>query len=252
VGILPYLDESGLYNRIDMNTPNHGWAVTNATNAAAGNSIRLEMMLCPSSPLAELEQVAPSRDHTMPSYVGIAGSTSGGVFTETRTNPCCVNDANAGVIAAGGVLVPNAAIRMADVSDGTSNTMCVGEISAYSFDATGAKKVISGGYKNGWLTGTSAAGTPPNYRNSSNAALPPPPCWNLTTIRYAPGTRTYNLPGIRDVRGANNPLLSQHVGAVHVLLTDGSVTLLTENIEMLTLRRLATRDDGEVVDAFAF
>lgn len=252
VGILPYLDEQSLYNKVDMDSPNHGWAVTSPANANVGSSIRIQVMLCPSSPLNELDQVSPGNNHTMPSYVGIAGSTSGLGLSETRTNLCCVNDGNAGVIAAGGVLIPNAAVSIAAVTDGTSTTMCVSEISDWSIDNIGVRKVISGGYKNGWLTGTNAAGTPPNYRNAINAAQPPPPCWNLTTIRYAPGTRTYNLPGIRDVRGANNPLLSAHVGAVHVLFTDGSVVLISENIEMSTLRRLATRDDGQAVDAFAY
>ena len=39
-------------------------------------------------------------------------------------------------------------------------------------------------------------------------------------------------------------------GGVHGLLGDGSVRFLSENIDMLTLRRLATRDDGQPLGEF--
>jgi prepilin-type processing-associated H-X9-DG protein len=47
--------------------------------------------------------------------------------------------------------------------------------------------------------------------------------------------------------GANVPLVSNHSGGVNVLFGDGSVHFLTDNIPLVTLARLATRDDGGVV-----
>jgi hypothetical protein len=55
---------------------------------------------------------------------------------------------------------------------------------------------------------------------------------------------------VGDNYGSNNPLNSAHTGGVHALLTDGSVRFLGDNIDMLTLRRLMTRADGQVVGEF--
>ncbi len=51
-------------------------------------------------------------------------------------------------------------------------------------------------------------------------------------------------------QGANNPLNSMHTGGVQILLTDGAVRFLSENIDLETLKRLATRDDGQVIGEF--
>jgi prepilin-type processing-associated H-X9-DG protein len=68
--------------------------------------------------------------------------------------------------------------------------------------------------------------------------------FNLTTIMYQPGTNNYNLPGIDDNHGPNNPLLSAHSGTTNVLAADGSARSMSNNIDLVTLMRIATRDDG--------
>jgi prepilin-type processing-associated H-X9-DG protein len=47
--------------------------------------------------------------------------------------------------------------------------------------------------------------------------------------------------------GANVPLVSPHSGGVNALFGDGSVRFLSDGLDILTLARLATRDDGGVV-----
>ena len=49
---------------------------------------------------------------------------------------------------------------------------------------------------------------------------------------------------------ANTVINSFHQGGVHVLMTDGAVRFISENIEMDTLRELCVRDDGKVVGDF--
>ena len=72
--------------------------------------------------------------------------------------------------------------------------------------------------------------------------------FNLTTIRYQiNNAKTFNLPGVNDNKGNNNPLLSAHPGGVMVGLLDGSVRFASAQTDMLTLLRLATRDDGGVI-----
>jgi prepilin-type processing-associated H-X9-DG protein len=131
------------------------------------------------------------------------------------------------------------------MSDGLSNTIAVGEASNYAIDSAGNRKDIDGSFPVGWITGTTASGTPPNYNPGFS-----PTCWNITTIRYAPNSRDYNRPGIRDNHGPNNPLMSAHSGGVHCLLADGSVRFVNETIDVMNLKRLARRDDGRNVDEF--
>jgi prepilin-type processing-associated H-X9-DG protein len=170
--------------------------------------------------------------------VGIAGATSHDGFPETRVNGCCLPESQ-GEISAGGVLVPNRPIRLRQVTDGTSTTLALGECSDYLFNSQGIARRIDAGFAYGWMTGTSATGTPPNYQ-----PVPGQASWNLTTIRYQPNTRDFSLPGIDDNGGANNPLVSPHAGGANAFLLDGSVRFILEEIDLLLWKRMATRDDG--------
>jgi hypothetical protein len=78
--------------------------------------------------------------------------------------------------------------------------------------------------------------------------------FNMTTVRYPPNAPAINgnvaWPGIGDNFGINNPLNSAHTGGIHGLLADGSVRFVGNNIDLATLRRLCTRDDGGVLGEF--
>jgi prepilin-type N-terminal cleavage/methylation domain-containing protein len=239
VAIMPYLEQSALYQSLDQSGAYNGWPLMHPGNAMAVNSVLIPSLTCPSSVLEPLYPVG-SAMVLMPSYVGLAGAANDAQFPEPRVSTCCLPVLN-GQISAGGVLVPNAHVRGEQIIDGRSNCLVVGECSDYAIDATGYVHRIDGGFPNGWLTGTSVAGTPPQY-----AAGIPSPSWNITTIRYAPNMRDYTQPGIRDDRGANNPLLSSHSGGVEGLILDGSVRLLSTDMDVISLKRLATRDDGGV------
>ncbi|MCA8988533.1 MAG: DUF1559 domain-containing protein, partial [Planctomycetaceae bacterium] len=125
----------------------------------------------------------------------------------------------------------------AEAVDGTSNILVVGECSDFAFASDGSPRNISGSYPHGWMMGT--------YHDANRRRE-----FNLTTIRYAPNTRTYELPGVADNHGANNPLMSAHKGGVQGVLLDGSVRFLSENVDLTTLKRLATRDDRQVLGEF--
>jgi type II secretory pathway pseudopilin PulG len=252
VGLLPYLEQGTLYSRIDMegrSGANIGFALLNATNSSAINNIVIEAMRCPSSPLP---MFPPSGAPVMlPHYVGISGASSNdGVnaddFPESRVTTCCI--LSTGQIAGGGVLVPNLAIRLSQITDGSSNVVIVGEVSDFAVDRNGGPQRIDGGFPYGWIMGTNAVGSPPAYKGSYGV----PMSYNLKTIRFAPGTRTFELPGMADLSftGPNSALLSPHVGMTQILLADGSCRVLSNNISLVTLKRLATRDDGNPTGEF--
>ncbi len=254
VGLLPYFEQQNVYDEFDMHGPHNGFPTLpppfGSNNGVVTDDLVLSMLRCPSSPLPETHTngFAPPTEQMQASYVGISGATSHGGFPANRVQTCCL-PFNDGEISADGVLVPNAVVRIRSITDGTTNVLVVGEASHYATDSAGDKQHVDGSFPNSWITGTSGIGTPPNYVNEFGAFVPPPPSYNLTTIRYSPND-SYDQPGIRDDHGSNNPLTSAHTGGVLVLLADGSARFINENTDLLTLKTLAARDDGQPVGDF--
>jgi prepilin-type N-terminal cleavage/methylation domain-containing protein len=237
VELLPFLEESALFDRLERNVENSGNPVLLPNNGRAVDRVMLDFMLCPSSPLPPFWQTG-TVETLMPSYVGISGATNHDGFPETRVEPCCVTN-NGGQISAGGVLVPNRRILLREVSDGQTQTVVVGECSDYSYAGNGRTYRIDGGFNFGWLIGTFMTGTPPKYATMV-AGRP----FNLTTVRYPPNQSGYGQPGVLEVYGINNPLTSAHPGGVQTLRLDGSVHFVEDQVSVRVLKLLATRDDG--------
>ncbi|MGL4550720.1 MAG: DUF1559 domain-containing protein, partial [Gemmataceae bacterium] len=161
-----------------------------------------------------------------------------------RQKACCSQSGTAtGVISSGGILTPVRPRRIADCLDGTSNTMIVGEVSSYGRDLVGTPLAINGFL--GWQAGSLSNVAVEDWPTASGLFHR---VLNLTTVQYPPNSnRSIANPGVSPNMGSNNPLLSDHPGGVQVLLADGSVRFMSQNIDLLTLRLLATRDDGQVI-----
>lgn len=236
VEILSGLEQPAVYAKFDRHGAGNGYALAHSKNGRLVDGLVIPSLWCPTSSLEPLLGVGQFR-LMMPSYVGISGAVSlSESFVEPRVNVCCSPTMD-GKISGGGVLIANVPVRLTEVTDGTSFTMAAGEASDSAIHDSGVHFRIDGGHRPGWIMGTSGKGTPPNFHDGV-------PTWNLTTIRYAPNTRQYLLPGIETDHGANNPLLSAHVGGINALMVDGSVELISDQIDVLLLSRLGTRDDG--------
>ncbi|MBT5019216.1 DUF1559 domain-containing protein [Planctomicrobium sp.] len=259
VGILPYTDQGPLYNQMSFVSAHPGWVDSASAggiqngNAASGKVFNF--MVCPSSPMDPIRGDRTGRNPaggnfmlTLPMYFGISGATNGNGFTNksSEIQPCCGccggNAAN-GEISSGGVLLMNETTKISKIKDGTTNTIIVGEASNFvsnnggvpDRDVRGVHGFTMGSNQNGAVVG----GTGRTQR-----------AFNLTTIRYAPNASDTALPGVHDNFGSNNGLFSSHVGGAQVLMGDGTVRFLSENLDMSTLRRLASRADGQVVGEF--
>lgn len=265
-GLLPYMEEIQVYEQLTFDGGHPGWTGSNApstgktVNRDAINGHILKTLICPSSPMdPTIQDGNGGARQTNPSYVGISGGvdedrtsaanppaigstadTDG--FRELRQRNganCCGGDAwDGGYFAAGGMLVANHAVKIRDITDGPSNVIIIGETSDWLFDANGNRQDIRGGSPHGWLMGTDGGGRITGWNGPASRRF------NLTSVRYPPNTRDYALPGIGRNHSPNNPLVSAHPGGVHALYCDGRVEFVSETIDLVTLKGLATRDDG--------
>ena len=250
VGHMAFMENMPIYQRFDMISSNNGWTYTDMNNGRAADGQRISYMVCPSTPVTTQGDPGtnggPALSITLPTYAGIAGGAPNPpLFFEPRSRngaACCTGSKTwTGVFSWGGLLTANEWHNIKDATDGTTNVLMVGETSDWAWDlsnpATGPQqKYIIPGYPHGWMMGVGSGGVSVNYWGERQ--------FNLTTILYQPGTNNYNLPGIDDNHGPNNPLISAHPGVTNVLAADGSARTMANSIDMVTLLRLATRDDG--------
>jgi len=260
--ILPYVDQSPLYNQLTFSGSHHGWTLSSAAggsdpnagdrNGTALNGIRLNFALCPSSSLDPIRDAGGGKRITNAQYMGIMGATDGNGFTNPANRKanccgCCGGQQATAQISSGGVLVPLDAKGIKDINDGTTNVIMVGEHSNFIRNAAGQPVQVNGihGILMGSPNLTRIEGAPGGMFERQ---------FNLTTVRYPPNApaidNNVNWPGIGDNFGMNNPLNSTHTGGIHVLLGDGSVKFISDNINMQTLRWLCTRDDSNAVGDF--
>src|SRR5262249_49890805 len=147
----------------------------------------------------------------------------------------------------------NSSVRMDQITDGTSNTIMVGEQSNHLRDANGGIVLgatyggptgvaITSAGPDGWIQGCRL---PPNANNGSNDSG-----YNVNTIRYNINQRGLNgQPGCSDNVGNNIPLSSMHAGGVNLLFADGSVRFWPDSTPLQTLSWAACRNDGQVYTA---
>jgi len=267
IRILPFVDQAPVYNQYNFSGAHHGWTYGSAAgdpngdaNGAVLANTTLSFVICPSSPLRPKRDAgtAPgtvAKNIPNAQYMGVMGATDGNTFTNPAGRKanccgCCDGQTNAGQITAGGSFGPVVAYGVKDMTDGTSNVMMVGEASNFGRDGSGNPLQWNGTH--GIMMGG------PNLTLIEQC----PGCmfdrqFNLTTVRYAPNAPAYfdgsganPWPGVGDNFGVNNPLSSAHTGGIHALLADGGVRFISNNVDMLTLRRLCSRDDGSPLGEF--
>ncbi len=241
VGLLPFFEQGSLANQITtegthtgtLASSNGGTNTGYVVNAPLVDGLAISIMLCASSPVPAVRSSGYDHTITCPQYTGISGAAGGGEgFVNVAGREW--TGYQSGLVSVGGMLVPLRAIRIGEVTDGTSNTIMVGEQSDFGKDAMGTPVIINN--HQGFMCGINEERLPIAGRT-----------FNVTTIRYALNSANTSLVGVRNNDGVNNGLFSPHVGGVQVLLADGSVRFLGENADLLAVKRLATRDDGAVI-----
>jgi len=263
---LPFMDHAPTYNLY-----NFSLSAFDPANLVAVQT-KIPGAVCPSTPRA-----SNSLTYTIPSALtgglitaNITMNDGGAIdyVATTRVRPAFLNIvlnttgsvdldgwARGGIVsqipALPGMTSPNGG-KMRDISDGLSNTILLGElanrnslfrkgnrligiVAASPADEAFVASIAGGGawadpFNGVWeLTGRAADGT----GNRGPCAIN---CSNARSF----GSLTQNAGG----------LYSWHTGGTHVLLGDGSVRFLSENISGVTFAALISRGNGEVLGEF--
>ncbi|WP_237228800.1 DUF1559 domain-containing protein [Rubinisphaera sp. JC750] len=222
VHILPFLEQNNLY---DQYTFDNEYYVESSPNWSAGAQ-EISVYLCPSDDQGfELVSCCSNRTNGN-CTIGTAGDSCdlqdfgitnmAGVADSNQRR--CSSSANRMGTEKNGVLFSLSDTRFRDVTDGTSNTLLVGE-------------VLGGG--------------PGSHQgffwNHSNLVDTSDGINGFNTRHGTAPTAAWRLEGA---------LSSQHPGGCHMLLCDASVQFLSENIDAGTLAALTTRGESEVVGEF--
>lgn len=221
--ILPQIDQGNGYKLYDFNQPNNS-----AYNQAVTGQV-IPAFLCPSSPLRRAVPQCDADNGRAPgNYAVNIGSLDYNQywsFTPGASRPS-LNGAIVYTDSGTGKT------RFRDFTDGTTNTLMVGE-TAYNLPEYT--------FRSGDCMGQS--------RYSFTYWSVPFPGSTACTTEYAFNPRDIAGDGVFDPNWPRS-FRSDHIGGVQFTLSDGSVRFISENINAGTLDALATRNGGEVVGEF--
>lgn len=214
---LPYFEQTSVYNTIDFSQTDCAvfLIAQQATGRSDAASVLLPILTCPSDPLGGTQLLSgpngpsPNTYDTgklYPSnYIGVAGSKESAAWCPY-----------AGIADGDGMLYTSSRVRIADITDGTSNTFLLGE------------RGIEEGLDWGWPI---CGGTECEQYISAERGL-------------TPADNPPNTPNIE------RRFWSWHVGGDHFLMSDGAVRFLSTSIDYRTFLSLSTRSGGEVIGEF--
>ncbi|MCA9090605.1 MAG: DUF1559 domain-containing protein [Planctomycetaceae bacterium] len=237
--LLPYVDQAPLYNQLNFT----------AASDAGGNNTALggkffSFQSCPSNPYAskianyDANPASQGACYVVcsgpASYLGNSWTTS----SSTTANTDCFFSGSPAYCTSGGNVTfqsgmfgmgnraKNYCSRMRDITDGTSNTLAMGEVRPELNGYFGMWAIQQGGFCTAQKI------------NSPQRIIPAGGITTVPTTLYPDGL------------GANIGMSSFHVGGAQVVLADGSVRFLSENMSLATLNYLAHKSDGSTVGEF--
>jgi prepilin-type N-terminal cleavage/methylation domain-containing protein/prepilin-type processing-associated H-X9-DG protein len=249
VELLPHVEQAPLYRQWDFTNSS-----TNYSGSPARAAVVISVYVCPSH---------PALPHTPNAALTTYGGNGG-----TKAYPAARSALDGMFHTTGTASEPNpnqTAVRLTDVSDGTSSTLLFGE------RAVGDPVLDS--YLSAPAGVITPAPNPPIAPSASYAVWAPPPgpnaCSGLLSGEVSIGYR-YGFPWVpppAPLPGFPPPAPepvpwgglstawwarmgaygSYHPGGVNVALADGSVRFLRVETPVLTLRAMSTRNGGEVV-----
>ena len=228
VHILPQMEQENLFRQLSL---------FDVYNPTVLNKLVLSTFKCPSSDLPDTQPNSwvtwwANNNHQVHSYIGIMGANPDPVG---RTNGSIYPSNYGGWWSNTGMLLANETTRIADCTDGTSNTIIVAEQSG---------SVGTNDFRNGYFTPWGG------FTQSQPIGQLPAgaDCWGmgLTCVAQAINSNTAG-PGAGMSYGGNTILNSRHTGGINALMTDGSGRFVIQTIDFVNFQKMCVRNDGLVV-----
>jgi len=232
IDLLPYIEQSNLSN-----------AIKAKERAGAGytgpvlQQVFQELYWCPSSDdIEQGEQQFNAQGNGSTTYFGVMGSARNGDCWNGKANggTGSLELSHCGAVALDGVILPfDKNVAMGEITDGTSQTLAIGE-----------RKYQRRSYFGGaWIKGVLPDGlTKACIYSAKNMR------WGITT----PEETGYYAASGTAPPGAKKDILfndlfwgSDHPGIVQFAFADGSVHSIADDTEMEVLRSMATRNGQE-------
>lgn len=241
--ILPFIEQDNVYKAIDLNKVyNDSSAPSNQTAAKA----KIKTFVCPSAAGIQEDPKGYGQVSYMPvSYTDIDASTGYRNISTRR----------AGALK----IMKYGAAKIADIIDGTSNTIAIGEDADFRNNETifpfqasfvsdpGSVDVNPSGRRaiNRWAdpeSGNGVSGPPTGDPTSGLFASKAGPFVNQFKTPIGGGTA---CPWSTNNCGPNDELSSSHSGGVNVVFADGHVAFIHDTVSAAALRYLCDPIDGQ-------
>ncbi len=257
--LLSYMEGSAMYSAMNFSV---AYNEASGMNFTAASTV-VSFFICPSSTRLNVGRDGVDPNDTISKAMGLG-------YGYTDYGPTCYTDIDpTGTIQTPGSATPyrnkptrvDGALkvnmsRISDITDGTSNTVAIGEdagrderflspyteISGNGGDSRGQGPAGGGGIaKRYWRwaepdNAYGVSGQPNNKFRPMNEVA-----------GYGPTPGPLNTQG--NNAGANDELFSFHSGGVNVLMCDGSVRFLKDTISIVVLRGIITAKGGEALSA---
>ena len=237
VELLPYFEQDNLQKKWDYFDNRNN--VAGGTNAIQAQHIKI--LICPSDPLPQRVVQHTSANwlaprwcwgfYAMSSYCGNAGTRS----VHPGSPPAFAG------IARDGIFWIDSSVRLADITDGASNTLLFGERFHRDLEFDLRQPVVLPGIVPLTQMGTwgfvAAGGVMANVTLQTAAPI------------------NYRMPPGGDLSMLNDRACafgSSHPGGANFAFADGHVRFVSDGIPLLTLQALGTRARGEVVSGSDF
>ncbi|QDT65771.1 DUF1559 domain-containing protein [Calycomorphotria hydatis] len=248
--ILPFVEQAQLYRSINVNLP--PFDVDNQDE----REMHLTVYLCPSDPYSSNSFVvrddssSPVEQYAASSYAANWGPAAGVADSAATTDDVNLDatpdpgsePSGAAYPAAKGVFFRNSRIQFRDITDGTSNTLAIGErTNGPITDVTGDPVGVAPhpNFENTWFAAVRDISAPDDDHGHMV----------LFDGEYAPNSPRQQV-GTGNYEGLDRGLSAPHLGICQFALCDGSVHGITTNIDLGVYRNLCQRDDGEVIGEF--
>jgi prepilin-type N-terminal cleavage/methylation domain-containing protein len=212
--LLPYLEQDNLQRQINFKSP-----VGDPSNES-NRTAALSVFVCPTDLQTGLFQIQTKTGLSFDAATNSYAACFGGLV-EIGDTPGCGD----------GLFYRNSRVRIADITDGSSNTFAVGERASLFAQAPWA-----GAISNGTVRITPGAPT-------LSTAIEDAPVQVLAHC----GSHALN-----DNQSDPDDFFTPHVGTAFFLFADGSVRPVSVKTDMTIIRALATRNGREVVSPDAY